>query len=282
MLDRREALDRLVADALRGAVGRDQLGMLGFELLEPLDEPVVLAVGDFRGRLDVVLPVVVADFLAEPGDFRGGRSEDMADSADALSAISRQAAFLRMQLIVTSSIRRSRRRRRKSRGRRAADAESGTETSACPGRCCGTGAAGSGGTKTATPGRKGCSRSPSSTTPVPSSTNTSCSWAWACFGVWPPGATSNCRIEKLGAASSGPIRQRMRQPDGPFGIDGSGFDLFTMDDFHGNSPFSAWTRRLNESFDPGCLFYHNDRAKKTPRQRLPAPSRPPPRKPNCR
>ena len=35
-------------------------------------EPVVLAVGDLRGRLDVVFPVVVADFLAEPGDF-GGR-----------------------------------------------------------------------------------------------------------------------------------------------------------------------------------------------------------------
>ena len=73
MLDRREPLDRLVADALRGAVGRDQLGMLGLELLEPLHQPVVLEVGDLRRRLDVVFPVVVADFLAEPGDF-GGRN----------------------------------------------------------------------------------------------------------------------------------------------------------------------------------------------------------------
>ena len=37
MLDLLQALDRLVADALRGAVGRDQLGMLGLELLEPLE-----------------------------------------------------------------------------------------------------------------------------------------------------------------------------------------------------------------------------------------------------
>ena len=72
MLDRREALDRLIADALRGAVGRDQLGMVGFELLEPLDEPIVLGVGNLRRRLDVVFPVVAADFLAKPGDFRGG------------------------------------------------------------------------------------------------------------------------------------------------------------------------------------------------------------------
>ena len=31
-----------------------------------------LQVGDLRGRFDVVFPVVMADFLAEPGDF-GGR-----------------------------------------------------------------------------------------------------------------------------------------------------------------------------------------------------------------
>ena len=46
--------------------------MLGLELLEPFDQPVVLAVADLGGRLDVVLPVVAADFLAEPGNF-GGR-----------------------------------------------------------------------------------------------------------------------------------------------------------------------------------------------------------------
>ena len=72
MLDRREALDRLIADALRGAIGRDQFGMGGFELLESLDEAIVLGVGNLGGRLDVVFPVVAADFLAKPGDFRGG------------------------------------------------------------------------------------------------------------------------------------------------------------------------------------------------------------------
>ena len=73
MVDRREALDRLLADALRGAIGRDQFRMLCFESLEMLDEPVVLGIGNIGGRLDVVLPVVVADFFAKPGDFRGDR-----------------------------------------------------------------------------------------------------------------------------------------------------------------------------------------------------------------
>ena len=80
MLERLEALDRLVADALRGAVGRDQLGMLGFELFQLLDEPVVIGIGDLRGRLDVVFPVVAADFVAKPGDFGGGRMDRNARS----------------------------------------------------------------------------------------------------------------------------------------------------------------------------------------------------------
>ena len=71
MLQRREPLDRLIADALRGAVGRDERGMRGLQLLQPLDQPVVLKVADLRGRLNVVLPVVVADLLAEPGNFSG-------------------------------------------------------------------------------------------------------------------------------------------------------------------------------------------------------------------
>ena len=41
MLDLRQFADRLVADPLRGAVGRDQLGMGRFKLLEPLQELVV-------------------------------------------------------------------------------------------------------------------------------------------------------------------------------------------------------------------------------------------------
>ena len=43
--------DGLFADALRGAVGRDQLGVAGLQLLQPLDEPIVLRIADFRRRL---------------------------------------------------------------------------------------------------------------------------------------------------------------------------------------------------------------------------------------
>jgi len=67
-----EPFDGLVADPLRGTVGRDQLGMRGLELLQPLDQPVVLKVGNLRGRFHVILPVVAADLFTEPGDF-GGR-----------------------------------------------------------------------------------------------------------------------------------------------------------------------------------------------------------------
>ena len=46
MADADEPLDRLAADALGGAVGRDQFGMLGLELLQFVEEPIELAVGD--------------------------------------------------------------------------------------------------------------------------------------------------------------------------------------------------------------------------------------------
>ncbi len=70
MLDLRQFADRLIADPLRGAVGRDQLGMGRFKLLEPLQELVVVAVADLRRRLDIVLQVVVADLVAEARRFR--------------------------------------------------------------------------------------------------------------------------------------------------------------------------------------------------------------------
>ena len=54
-----------------GLSGSDQLGMGGLQFLEPLDQPVVLAVADLRGRLDVVFIVVAADFFPQPGDFLG-------------------------------------------------------------------------------------------------------------------------------------------------------------------------------------------------------------------
>ncbi len=68
MLDLPQLAHRLVADPLRGAVGRDQLGMGRFKLLEPLHELVVFAVADLRRGGDVVQIVVTADFLAKRGD----------------------------------------------------------------------------------------------------------------------------------------------------------------------------------------------------------------------
>ena len=55
----------LAADALRGAVWRDELGMVGFELLELRKKAIVFEVGD-RGRgVDVVAAIMLADFVAE-------------------------------------------------------------------------------------------------------------------------------------------------------------------------------------------------------------------------
>ena len=60
--------NRLIADPLRRAVGRDQFRMLLLELLELGQQPVVLEVGDLRRRFDVVLAVVVANFVAQKLD----------------------------------------------------------------------------------------------------------------------------------------------------------------------------------------------------------------------
>ena len=53
-----------------GLSGVTSSGCSASSFFEPLDQPVVLAVGDFRRRLDVVLPVVVADFSRGAGQFR--------------------------------------------------------------------------------------------------------------------------------------------------------------------------------------------------------------------
>ena len=65
-------VDRLAADALCGAVGRGQFGMLGFERAQLLDEPVVLEIGDRRRRFLVVPPIVLGDLAAKLGDALGG------------------------------------------------------------------------------------------------------------------------------------------------------------------------------------------------------------------
>ena len=56
-----KALDRLAADALRRAIGSDQLGVFGFQLLQLLQQPVELPVGDLGPGLDVIEVVVVVD-----------------------------------------------------------------------------------------------------------------------------------------------------------------------------------------------------------------------------
>ena len=68
MLDLRERIDRLIADALRRAVRADQLGMLGLELAQPLDQAIVIGVRDLGLGLDVVLPIVITNLLAQAFD----------------------------------------------------------------------------------------------------------------------------------------------------------------------------------------------------------------------
>ena len=59
MPDGAEAVDGLAADALRGAVGGDLVGVQRLERLQLLEQEVELDVGDFRAGLDVILVVVV-------------------------------------------------------------------------------------------------------------------------------------------------------------------------------------------------------------------------------
>ena len=66
-----KALDRLAADALRGTVGRDELGMRRFQLAQLGQQLVVLLVGDRRRGVDVVAPIVLANRVAEVGRFVG-------------------------------------------------------------------------------------------------------------------------------------------------------------------------------------------------------------------
>ena len=66
----REALDRAAGDALRRRVGRDEIGVFGFERFQFLQQRVELVVGDFRIVVDVVALFVVANLFAkvlEPG-----------------------------------------------------------------------------------------------------------------------------------------------------------------------------------------------------------------------
>ena len=65
VLDRLEALHRTAGDALGRRVGGNQVRMVGFDLLELVEEPIEFLVGDFGVVVDVVALFVTADRLTK-------------------------------------------------------------------------------------------------------------------------------------------------------------------------------------------------------------------------
>ena len=65
MLDLGQFADRLIADPLRGAVGRDVVGMLLFQALELGHQAIVVEIADLGRGEHVVLAVVKTDLLAQ-------------------------------------------------------------------------------------------------------------------------------------------------------------------------------------------------------------------------
>jgi hypothetical protein len=64
MANVRKPLDWLAANALSGAIWRYQLWMGRFEISQLRKQLVVLTVADPRRRVDIVTPIVLANFLA--------------------------------------------------------------------------------------------------------------------------------------------------------------------------------------------------------------------------
>ena len=64
-----ESFARLAADALGGRIGRDQLGMLGLEVLEPPHHPVVFGVADLGLIEHVIQMLVMMQLFAQILDF---------------------------------------------------------------------------------------------------------------------------------------------------------------------------------------------------------------------
>ena len=67
MADGAEFLPGRGADALGGGVGGDQVGAAVLEVLEFLQQPVILVVGDDRVVQDIVAVVVEVELLAQLG-----------------------------------------------------------------------------------------------------------------------------------------------------------------------------------------------------------------------
>ena len=65
-----------------GLSASDQLRMGGLQFLQPPDQPVILAVADLRGRLDVVFVVVAADFFPQPGNLLGSSGHMASEYAE--------------------------------------------------------------------------------------------------------------------------------------------------------------------------------------------------------
>jgi hypothetical protein len=66
-----EALSDAAADALRGRIDADEVGMIALEILQLAQQRIIFGVGDFRRGLDVITFFVMADELAELFDASG-------------------------------------------------------------------------------------------------------------------------------------------------------------------------------------------------------------------
>ena len=88
-----ESLGRLAAHALRGRVGREQLGMRGLHPLQLVHQRVVLGVGDLR-RIENVVQVLVTAQL--------GRAVARSFCAAAESVIAKDYSEREMQSFVLS------------------------------------------------------------------------------------------------------------------------------------------------------------------------------------
>jgi hypothetical protein len=74
MFDGGKALDRPPGDALRRRISRHQIGVLGLQPFELVQQTIELLVGDLRVVVDVVALFVVADGITKLGKalFRRG------------------------------------------------------------------------------------------------------------------------------------------------------------------------------------------------------------------
>ena len=73
MPHRGQLIDGRIANPLRGALGRDQLGVGRFKQPQLFEQPIVVKVADDRRSLDVVAAIVFADLLSQSLNLGGSR-----------------------------------------------------------------------------------------------------------------------------------------------------------------------------------------------------------------